>query len=54
LLTLNLGCSFIALRESCNNQRSRCDIAWFHVAIHLSTDFRVKQVKQSHASRSIF
>ena len=31
LHTLNLGCSFITLREQCNNQRSRCDIACLHI-----------------------
>ena len=33
--TLNLGCSFITIREPCNNQRLRCDIEWLHVANHL-------------------
>ena len=28
LHTLNLGCSFRTHRDPCNNQRSRCDIAW--------------------------
>ena len=35
LHTLNLGCSFITLRELCNNQRHRCDIAWLRVTNHL-------------------
>jgi hypothetical protein len=35
LHTLNLGCSFIILREPCNNQRLRCDIAWLHVINYL-------------------
>jgi hypothetical protein len=30
LHTLNLGCSFITFREACNDQRHRCDIAWFN------------------------
>ena len=30
LYTLNLGCSFTTLREPCNNQRSRCDIAFLY------------------------
>ena len=30
--TLNLVCSFITLREPCNNQRPRCDIELLHVA----------------------
>ena len=36
---LNLGCCFIILREPCNNQRVRCDIAWFHVTNHLYHGF---------------
>ena len=28
---LNLGCSFIALRELCNNQRPRCGNAWIRL-----------------------
>ena len=39
LHTLNLGCSFIVLRELCNNQRPRCDIAWLHVTNHLYHGF---------------
>ena len=35
--TLNLGCSLITLREPCNNQRPRCDIAWLHVTIIYTT-----------------
>ena len=34
LHTLNLGCSFRTLREPCNNQRPRCDIACLHVINH--------------------
>ena len=34
LHTLNLGCSFRTLRDPCNNQRPRCDIAWLHVINH--------------------
>jgi len=34
LHTLNMGCSFITLRQECNNQRPRCDIAWLHVTNH--------------------
>ena len=37
--TLNLGCSFITLRESCNNQRPRCDIAWLLVTNQLYDGF---------------
>ena len=39
LHTLNLDCSFITLREPCNNQRPRCDIAWLHVTNHLYHGF---------------
>ena len=39
LYTLNLGCSFITLRELCNNQRPRCDIAWLHVTNQLYHSF---------------
>ena len=35
LHTLNLDCSFITLRESCNNQRPRCDIEWPNATNHL-------------------
>jgi hypothetical protein len=28
---LFMGCSFITVSESCNNQRPRCDIARLHV-----------------------
>ena len=37
--TLNLVCSFITLREPCNNQRPICDIVWIHVTNHLYHDF---------------
>ena len=37
--TLNLGCSFITLRKSCNNQRPRCNIAWLHVTNYLYHGF---------------
>jgi len=39
LHTLNIGCSFITLREPCNNQRPRCDSAWLHVTTHLYHGF---------------
>ena len=39
LHTLNLGCTFITLREPCNNQRLRCDIAWLHVTNHIYHGF---------------
>ena len=35
-----MGCSFITIREPCNNQRPRCDIAWPHITIHLNHDFQ--------------
>ena len=35
LHTLNLGSSFITLREQCNNQRPRCDIVWLHAKNNL-------------------
>ena len=44
LHTLNLGCSFITLREPCNNQRPRGDIAWLHATYHSYHDFRVKRL----------
>ena len=34
ILFLNLGC-FITLRDQCNNQQPRCDIAWLNVTNHL-------------------
>jgi hypothetical protein len=34
-----LGCSFITLREPCNKQRPKCDIAWFRVTNHLYHGF---------------
>jgi len=39
LHTLILGCSFITLREPCNTQRPRCDIAWFQVTNNLYHTF---------------
>ena len=33
LHTLNLGCSFITLRDPCNNKLPRCDIAWLRVRL---------------------
>ena len=33
------GCNFITLRELCNNQQLRCDIAWLHVTNHLYHGF---------------
>ena len=45
-----MGCSFITLREPCNNQRPACDIAWLHVTGHLYHCFLSYIVKQSHAS----
>ena len=36
--TLNLGCSFITLRDTYNNQRPRCKIAWLHYANHFTFD----------------
>ena len=32
-------CSFITLREPCNNQGTRCDIACLHVTNHLYHGF---------------
>jgi len=52
LHTLNPGCSFNTLRKPCNNQRSRCHIAWLHVTNHLYHVW-VKMVKQSQALRWI-
>ena len=58
--TLNLGCIFITLRESCYTQLPRCDtvLHGFMLQIIYSTVFRVKRVnnltvKQSHASHLI-
>ena len=51
LYTLNLGCSFITLREPCNNQLPRCDIALLHVKKHLYHGFPSYPVKQSQTSR---
>ena len=42
--TLNLGCSVSTVRESCNNQRPRCDITWLHVTNHLYHFFLVKRL----------
>ena len=39
MYTLSLGCSFITLREPCNNQRPRYDITWLHVTNHLYHSF---------------
>ena len=36
---LSLGCNVITLREPCNNQLPRCDIAWLHVTNHLYQGF---------------
>ena len=44
LHNLNLGFSFITLRESHNNQRPRFDIAWPHLLqIIYTKDFRAKR-----------
>ena len=51
LHSLNLGCSFITLREPCNNQRSICAIAWLYVTNHLHHGFPRSTVKQSNAVR---
>jgi hypothetical protein len=45
LHTLNLGCRFITLRKSCNNQRPRCDIACLHVTNQLYHGFPIYTVK---------
>ena len=45
--------SFITLREPCNNQRPRCQIAWLHVTNHLYHGCPGLTFKQSQASRSI-
>ena len=39
LHTLNMGSSFVTLRQPCNNLGPRCDIAWLHVTNHLYHDF---------------
>jgi hypothetical protein len=44
--TEHSGCSFIILREPCNNQQPKCDTAWLHATNH----FPSKTVKQSHVS----
>ena len=41
LHTLNLGGSFITLREQGNNQQPRCDITWLHVTNHLYLHVRL-------------
>ena len=46
--TLNLGCSFITLREPFNNQLPRFDIAWLHVTNQLYHSLPSYTVKQSH------
>ena len=43
---LDLGYSFITLREPCNNQRPRCDIAQLHVTNHFYHGFQSLAVKQ--------
>ena len=48
LHTLNLGCNCITLREPCNNQQTRCDIAWLHVTDHLYHGLQIETVKQYH------
>ena len=47
LHTLNLGCNFITLREPCNNQQTRCDIAWLHVTDHLYHGLQTETVKNN-------
>ena len=37
--TRYLRCSFITPRESCNNQRHRCVIAWLHDTNYLNRGF---------------
>ena len=39
LHTLSLGCNFITLKESYNNQRPKFDIAWLHITNHLYNGF---------------
>ena len=36
-----MGCGFITLREPCNNQRSRCDIALLHVTNNIYLGFPI-------------
>jgi len=36
---LNLGFGSIILRQPCNSQRPRCDIAWLYVTNHLYHGF---------------
>jgi hypothetical protein len=42
--TIYFSCSFITLREPCNNQQPGCDIAWLHVTNIYTTVFRVKRL----------
>ena len=42
---LNIGCSFVTLREPCNNQQPRCDITWLHFTNHLYHGFPSKRFK---------
>ena len=42
--SLSLGCSSISLRELCNNQQPRCDIAWLHATNYLYHVFRIKRL----------
>jgi hypothetical protein len=44
---------FITLREPCNNQRPRFDIAWLRITNHLYHGFPTFTFKQSHSSRKI-
>ena len=52
--TLNLGCSFITLREPCINQRPICDIGWLHVTNHFTTIFLVKWLSNQRTVVYIF
>ena len=54
LHTLNLGCSFSALGEPCNNQRPRCDIAWLHVANHLYHGFPSSIVEPFNSENVVY
>ena len=53
LHTLNLGCYFITLKEPCNNQRPRCDIAWLHITNHLYHGSIVSPFNSEHRSMNI-
>ena len=44
LHTLNLGCSFITIREPCSNQQLKCVITGFMLQIIYNTGVRVKQL----------